>query len=150
MDPIPAFSLLLGVYSGIMYGGSITAVLIRTPGKPAAVVTTLDGYPMAQQGRAIEALTASCWASFFGGAIGFVVLFLSAQPIARFALRFGPAEYFAVGLFGLSVVTLLSTDNVKKGRHRRVPGVHDVYHRDGSCRRTCKIYLGFQVYDGRP
>ncbi|MGN0734501.1 MAG: tripartite tricarboxylate transporter permease [Anaerovoracaceae bacterium] len=115
LDPIPALTLLVAVYVGSTYGGAVTAILIRTPGTPSAVVTTLDGYPMAQQGRAKEALSAAVIVSFFGGIISAAILIFSASKVAKIALNFGPAEYFAIGLFGLSIVTTLSAKNMKKG-----------------------------------
>ena len=115
MDPITSFSLLLGIYAGGTYGGSITAILIRTPGTPAAAATVLDGYPMAQQGRAAEALSIAAIASFIGGIFSCGVLIILASRLAKVALVFGPAEYFAIGVFGLSIVASLSTDDFIKG-----------------------------------
>ncbi len=115
MDPISAFALLLGIYVGGIYGGSITAILIRTPGTPAAAATVLDGYPLAQKGEAFGALSGATIASFIGGLISCLALIMLAPQLARVALQFGPPEYFAVGLFGLSIVSSLSADNVLKG-----------------------------------
>jgi len=115
MAPITAFGFLLGMYVGGTYGGSITAILIKTPGTPAAVATVFDGYPMAQQGRAAEALSIAGIASFIGGIFSCAILIILAPRLARVALLFGPAEYFAVGVFGLSIVASLSTDNFIKG-----------------------------------
>lgn len=115
MDPIPSFALLLGVYVGGIYGGSITAILIRTPGTPASAATVLDGYPMSQQHRGREALSAATLGSFIGGIFSCVVLILLARQVANFALKFGPPEYFAVGMFGLSIVSSLAGKNILKG-----------------------------------
>lgn len=115
MDTVPAFALLLGIYIGGTYGGSISAILIRTPGTPSSAATLLDGYPLARQGRASEALSASAITSCIGGLISCVILFLLAERIARAALAFGPAEYFAVGLFGLSVVASFVSKDLFKG-----------------------------------
>jgi putative tricarboxylic transport membrane protein len=115
MEPVTSFSFLLGIYAGGTYGGSVTAILIRTPGTPAAAATVLDGYPLAQQGRAAEALSLAVIASFIGGVFSCVVLIILASQLARVALMFGPAEYFAIGVFGLSIVASLSTDNFLKG-----------------------------------
>ncbi|MCL1940630.1 MAG: tripartite tricarboxylate transporter permease, partial [Synergistaceae bacterium] len=106
---------LLGIYAGGTYGGSITAILIRTPGTISAAATVLDGYPMAQQGRAAEALSIAAIASFIGGIFSCVILIILAPRLARVALLFGPAEYFSIGVFGLSIVASLSTDNFIKG-----------------------------------
>lgn len=115
MESVPAFSLLMGTYCGSMFGGAITAILIKTPGTPQNAATVLDGYPMAQQGRAQEALSTATICSFIGGIFSCVVLMFLAKPLADVALRFGPPEYFAVGVFGLSVVSSLAGRNILKG-----------------------------------
>ena len=115
MDPVTSFALLLGIYCGGTYGGSITAILIKTPGSPASAATVLDGYPLAQQGKALEALSAATIVSAIGGLFSCAILILVAPQLANVALKFGPPEYFAVGLFGISVVTTLSSDNLIKG-----------------------------------
>lgn len=115
MDAIPSFALLLGVYVGGTYGGSISAILIRTPGTPQAVATVLDGYPLARSGKASEALSAACIASGFGGILSNIILICLAGQIARVALAFGPAEYFAIGVFGLSMVAGFCAKSVAKG-----------------------------------
>lgn len=115
MEPLPSFALLLGIYVGGTYGGSISAILIRTPGTPQAVATLLDGYPLARSGKASEALSTAVIASGFGGIFSNIVLILLAGNIAKVALAFGPAEYFAVGLFGLSMVASFCASGVDKG-----------------------------------
>jgi len=105
MDMATAMGLLLGIYCGGTYGGSITAILIKTPGTPASAATALDGYPLNQKGRAMEALNIAIIASFVGGIISCLLLIFIAPQLAKIALNFGPAEYFAVGLFGLSMIT---------------------------------------------
>ena len=115
MEPITSFALLLGVYVGGTYGGSISAILIRTPGTPQAVATVLDGYPLARSGRASEALSTACIASGFGGIFSNIVLIFLAGQIARVALAFGPAEYFAIGIFGLSIVASFCAKSISKG-----------------------------------
>ena len=101
---IPGVMLLLGVYCGSIYGGSITAILINTPGTPASAATSLDGYPMAQKGHGLRALHDALSASTIGGLFSCAVLLFAAPPIASFALKFGPAEYFALALFGLTII----------------------------------------------
>jgi TctA family transporter len=96
MDPTSAIILLTSIYWGALFGGAITAVLFNIPGEPWSVATTFDGYPMAQQGRAGEALTAAFTASFVGAIAGVVLITFLAPLVAKFALRFGPAEFFAV------------------------------------------------------
>lgn len=99
-----AMILLTAVYAGAMYGGRISSILLNIPGDEPAMMTCLDGYPMAQQGKAAEALAISAIASFMGGLVGTLGLILLAPVLARFALTFGPAEYFA--LFVLAFATL--------------------------------------------
>ena len=115
MDMLPSFALLLGIYVGGTYGGSIAAILIRTPGTPQAVATVLDGYPLARSGKASEALSTACIASGFGGIFSNIVLICLAGQIAKVALAFGPAEYFAIGIFGLSMVASFCAKSISKG-----------------------------------
>ncbi len=96
MDPTSAIILLTSIYWGALFGGAITAVLFNIPGEPWSVATTFDGYPLAQQGKAGEALTAAFTASFVGAIAGVVLITFLAPLVAKFALRFGPAEFFAV------------------------------------------------------
>lgn len=98
MDPTTAIILLTAIYWGALFGGAITAVLFNIPGEPWSVATTFDGYPMAQQGRAGEALAAAFSASFIGAISGVILITFLAPLVAKFALRFGPAEFFAVFL----------------------------------------------------
>ena len=104
LPPETAMILLTSVYAGAMYGGRISSILLNIPGDEPAMMTCLDGYPMAQKGRAADALAISAIASFAGGLIGTIGLILLAPVLARFALTFGPAEYFA--LFLLAFATL--------------------------------------------
>ncbi len=94
MDMLPSFALLLGIYVGGTYGGSIAAILIRTPGTPQAVATVLDGYPLARSGRASEALSTACIASGFGGIFSNIVLICLAGQIAKVALAFRSCRVF--------------------------------------------------------
>jgi putative tricarboxylic transport membrane protein len=96
MDPTSAIILLTSIYWGALFGGAITAILFNIPGEPWSVATTFDGYPMAQQGKAGEALTAAFTASFIGAIAGVLLITFLAPLVAKFALRFGPAEFFAV------------------------------------------------------
>lgn len=96
VPPTEALIMLAGIYYGAQYGGSTASILLRLPGTPQAAVVTLDGYPMAQQGRAGEALTASFTASFFGALVAIIMITFIAPAVANFALRFGPPEFFAV------------------------------------------------------
>ena len=107
LDALSGLVLLLGIYNGACYAGSIPAILLRTPGTPAAAATVLDGYPMSQRGQAGQALSISLVASVVGGIIGTVLLILSAPALADFALSFGPAEYFAVAVLALTIIASL-------------------------------------------
>ncbi len=107
--------LLLAVYAGAIYGGSITAILIKTPGTPSAAATVLDGYEMAAKGQAGAALDMALNASEFGGIFSALLLIFVAPLLAKMALKFGPPEYFALGIFGLSVISSVGGGSVYKG-----------------------------------
>ncbi len=115
MSALTGLSLLLGVYKGGTYGGSISAILINTPGAPAAAATVLDGYPMASQGKAGKALRASVYGSVIGEFLADVVLITVAAQIAAFALKFGPAEKFSLVVFALSTIAVISSEDKLKG-----------------------------------
>jgi putative tricarboxylic transport membrane protein len=115
MEPATAIVLLASVYVGAEYGGSIPAILIRTPGTNASAATTLDGYEMARQGRGGEALGISLMSGLIGGLFGLVVLVLATEPLAEFALAFTPMAYFALAILGLSVIVSLSGGSLTKG-----------------------------------
>jgi putative tricarboxylic transport membrane protein len=109
VPPVGAVILLAGIYYGAMYGGSTTSILVRIPGEAASIVTCLDGYQMALQGRAGPALGISAFASFIAGTVSVLALMLVAPPLAEFALRFGPPEYFALMVVGLTILALLAS-----------------------------------------
>ena len=115
MDLIPSIGLLLGIYCGGMYGGSISAILIHAPGTPAAAATLIDGYPMTQKGEAGRALSVAMFASFCGGVIGALVMTFLSPVIAKMAMNFGPGEMFTLALFGLSVIVSISGKSIAKG-----------------------------------
>lgn len=115
MNPTSALIMMCGIYYGTKYGGSTTAILIRTPGEAASVMTSLDGYAMAQKGRAGAALAVSAIGSFIAGTIGVVALTLFALPLASMALKFGPAEYFCLMLFAMTAVSSLTGKSPAKG-----------------------------------
>jgi len=108
LDPTAAIIMLSAIYYGAMYGGTITSVLINVPGEAASVITCLDGYQMARQGRAGTALGIAAIGSFVGGVFSSLALTAIALPLARLALRFGPPEFFALMLVGLCLVTGLA------------------------------------------
>ncbi len=114
MTPTQGIIMLMGIYIGANYGGSITAVAINTPGTPSAAVTSFDGYPMAKSGRGGEAMGISLWASVFGGLIGAVILMLCSVPLAKLALKFWPSEYFALCVMGLTTVATLGGKHWQK------------------------------------
>ena len=114
MAPESALVLLVSIYLASNYGGSITAVLINTPGTPAAAATAIDGYPMTLKGEAGKGLGMSLIASTIGGIVGVIILILFAVPLAELAIRFHPADYFALAIFGLTTVGSLGTGSVPK------------------------------------
>lgn len=115
MDPVAAMALLVVVYVGGVSGGALTAILIRMPGTPASVATTLDGYPMAQQGRAGQAIGNAVIASFIGTIISGLFLIAFAPSLARFAVRFFYPEYVAVCVFALAAVVSVSGRSLLRG-----------------------------------
>ena len=115
MDPVPGLIMLAGVYCGATYGGSISAVLINTPGTPANAATALDGHAMTKLGKGKEALTESIVASFWGGMISAFALLFIAPALARFSLRFGPQENALLGVFGLTIIASLCSKSLLKG-----------------------------------
>lgn len=115
MDAISAIMTLIGVYFGGIYGGSISAVLLHIPGTPSAVMTARDGYPMALRGEGGRAIGIATWSSFMGGLIGMILLMLFAPLISKFALRFSAPEYFALAVFGLSIVASISDKSLTRG-----------------------------------
>src|SRR5512142_2927684 len=114
MSPVAGIIMLAGIYYGSMYGGSTTSILVNIPGEAASVVTCLDGYQMAKQGRAGPALGISAFGSFIAGTLGIVGLMLFAVPLSKFALDFGPHEYFSLIILGLTFVTYLSHGSMHK------------------------------------
>jgi len=123
MNPTSALIMMCGIYYGTKYGGSTTAILIRTPGEAASVMTSLDGYAMAQKGRAGAALAVSAIGSFIAGTIGVVALTLFALPLASMALKFGPAEYFCLMLFAMTAVSSLTGKSPAKGMLATILGL---------------------------
>ena len=113
--PLESLSMLMGIYCGAMYGGAISAILIRTPGTPAAAATVLEGYPMAKRGEAGRAMAMALFASFFGGVVGALIMTFASPFISSVALEFGPVEYFGLAIFGLSVIISISGRSLIKG-----------------------------------
>ncbi|HBS21697.1 tripartite tricarboxylate transporter permease [Thalassospira sp.] len=113
MAPVVGLNMLIGIYIGGIYGGCVSSILLRTPGTPASAATVLDGYPMAQRGEAGKALGMATIASTIGGLFAAVILATLAPQLASIALKFGAAEYFALALFGLTIIASLSGDLLK-------------------------------------
>jgi TctA family transporter len=114
LNPVAALIMLAGIYYGSQYGGSTTAILVNLPGESASVVTCLDGYQMARQGRAGPALAVAALGSFFAGSVATLVIATAAPPLAELALKFGPSEYFSLMVFGLIAATVLAHGSLIK------------------------------------
>ena len=114
-SPATAIIALLAVYVGGMYGGSISAILLNTPGTNSAIATTFDGYPLAKQGKVKKALDVSLFASVIGGTIAGVVLLFTSGPISKLVANFTSTEYFALSVLGLSLIAGVSGSNIFKG-----------------------------------
>ena len=123
LEAATAIVMLASTYIGAEYGGSIPAILIRTPGTNAAAATVVDGYAMKQQGKAGEALGISLYSGFVGGLFGLTVLYLLTEPLSTIALAFTPAAYFALGMLGLSVIASLSRESLVHGLMAGVIGL---------------------------
>ena len=113
--PVQGLLMLLGIFCGGIYGGSISSILIRTPGTPSAAATALDGYPLTQKGMAGKAIGVATVASFFGGTIGALIMTFLSPQIAKFGIKFGPPEFFALALFGLGMIITVSGRSLLKG-----------------------------------
>ena len=114
VPPVAALIMLAGIYYGAQYGGSTTAILVNLPGETAAVVTCIDGYQMARQGRAGPALAIAAIGSFFAGTVGTLLIALAGPPLAEIALRFGSPEYFSLMLMGLVAAAVLAQGDIVK------------------------------------
>ncbi len=114
LPPIAALIMLAGIYYGAQYGGSTTAILVNLPGESSSVVTCIDGYQMARQGRAGPALAAAGLGSFFAGSVGTLILAAFAAPLTEVAFKFGPAEYFSLMILGLIGAVVLASGSLLK------------------------------------
>ena len=115
MDASQGILMLLGIYCGAIYGGSISAILLHTPGTPASAATALDGYKLAQNGEAGRALGVSTLSSFLGGTVSALCLCLISPQLAKLALKFSSAEFFLLAVFGLCIIGNISGSNIEKG-----------------------------------
>ncbi|MCX5911474.1 MAG: tripartite tricarboxylate transporter permease [Deltaproteobacteria bacterium] len=121
--PVGSIIMLSGIYYGAMYGGSTTSILVNIPGEAASVVTALDGYQMARNGRAGAALGIAAFGSFIAGTLGVIGLAFLAPPLASIALKFGPPEYFSLMILGLTVLTFLAGGSMLKSLMMACAGV---------------------------
>ncbi len=115
LPPESALILMGAIYTGAIYGGAYSAILLNTPGTPSAIATTFDGYPLAKKGHGDLAITLACISSVVGGLVGAIFLLVFAPPLADVALSFGPVEYFWLSMFGLTLISALSEGNLFKG-----------------------------------
>ena len=107
--------VLGGIYCGAIFGGSISAILIHTPGTPASAATAIEGYQLTLQGKAGKALAVSCYSSFWGGLLSCISLYFFAPLLAKLAMKFGSPEYFWLSIFGLTIIAGVSSDSMLKG-----------------------------------
>lgn len=115
LDPVVSVVMLVTLYMASEYSGAIPAILVNTPGEPSSAVTALDGYPMRQRGEAGHALTLSILGSAFGSVLSTILLIFTVTWMTKFALSFGPVEYFSVAVLGLSLISTLSANSVVRG-----------------------------------
>ncbi len=115
MHPVPAMVMLTAIYTCAIYGGSISAILIHTPGTPSSAATALDGYQLTQQGRGLAAVGYSTYSSMVGGVISAIALLTIAPALSLLSLKFSSAEYFLIAVFGLTVIASVATGNLIKG-----------------------------------
>jgi len=137
VTPVSAIILLAGVYYGSMYGGSTTSILVNLPGESASIVTCLDGYQMAKEGRAGPALGIAAFGSFIAGTIGLFGLVWLALPLARAALKMGPPEYFTLMCLGIIVLIFMARGSMVKSLIMATVGL--VFS-----------FIGIDVITGRP
>ncbi|MGI6029076.1 MAG: tripartite tricarboxylate transporter permease [Candidatus Heteroscillospira sp.] len=137
MNPIPALIMLTSIYTSAIYGGSITAILLHTPGTPASAATAMDGYALTLKGQGLRAIGMSTVGSMIGGTLSGIMLLIIAPPLARFSLQFNAPEYFLLAIFGLSIIGSLAADNLLKGIISGVFGL-------------CLALVGYDIMYGTP
>ncbi len=115
MSPIKGLVLLGGIYTGAIYGGSFSAILINTPGTPSAIATTFDGYALTKKGEAYKAIVTATISSVIGGLIGVLFLIFLSPPLSKASLKFGPPEFFWLTVFGLTIIATLASKSILKG-----------------------------------
>ncbi len=119
ISPVTSIILLSGIYYGAMYGGSTTSILVNVPGEAASVVTCLDGYQMARQGRAGAALGIAAFGSYLSGTFSIIALMFFSYPLSKLALAFGPPEYTALIVLGIAILTYLAQKSRMAGYMKR-------------------------------
>lgn len=137
MDPVPALIMLTALYTSAIYGGSITAILLHTPGTPASAATAMDVYQLTMKGQGLRAIGMSTVGSMIGGTISGIALLLIAPPLAWFSLQFNAPEYFLLAIFGLTIIGSLAADNLLKGLISGIFGL-------------CLALVGYDVMNGIP
>ena len=115
MDATAGILMLLGIYVGAIYGGSISAILLHTPGTPASAATAIDGYQFSKRGEAGRALGIATLSSYVGGVVSVLCLWLISPQLAKLALKFSSAEFFLLAVFGLCIIANISGENMAKG-----------------------------------
>jgi putative tricarboxylic transport membrane protein len=115
MNPIAAIVMLMAIYTSAITGGSVSAILICTPGTPASAATAIDGYPLTEQGKGLKALGVSIISSTIGGLFSGFCLLLISPLLASLSLKFGAPEYFLLAVFGLSIIASLASESLVKG-----------------------------------
>ena len=150
METIPSLLFMVSLYDGGMYGGSISSILINTPGTGAAAATTIEGYPMAKQGKAMTALAISATASALGGLIGDIVAVGASTFMVTFVLLFGTPEYFLLGILGIALVSLVSRMSFYKGLISALVGltITCVGMAPGSMADVRFTFGSFALFDG--
>ena len=115
MSPTEGLIVLGAIYMACIYGGAFSAILVNTPGTPSSIGTTFDGFPMAKRGEGERAVLIATFASVYGGIVGIIFLLFLSPPLAAVALKFGPPEYFWMAVFGITIISSLSSKNILKG-----------------------------------
>ncbi|MCI8512152.1 MAG: tripartite tricarboxylate transporter permease [Lachnospiraceae bacterium] len=147
MEPTQAIAMLIGLYIGGTSGGLITAILLGIPGTPASISTTFDGYPMAKNGEPGKALGYGLVASFFGGMVSLLALFCLAPALSKVALKFGPADYFAVSLFSLALIAGLAGKSLVRGLIGGILGVMLATVGTAPLDMTTRYTMGIHEFD---
>ena len=123
ISPTSAIIMLAGIYYGAQYGGSTTSILVNIPGEATSVITCMDGYQMARQGRAGPALGIAAFGSFIAGTVGTIILMFVAQPLSSVGIKFGPAEYFSLIILALAVLSYLARGSIIKAIIMAILGI---------------------------